>query len=325
MRRREFITLATSAAIAWPRAARAQQRALPVIGYLSIGTPRFDAVRLAAVRQGLAEIGHVEGRNVAGEYRWAEGRRDRLAAMALELVRRPADVIVAIGGAAPALAAKAVTTTIPIVFITSGDPVKLGLVASLNQPGNVTGVSNLVGVVVAKQLEMLREMIPRAALIGALVGNDPTMPFYTGDLQAAAGVLGLRLFVANAAAESDFETAFAELVQRRVDAIVVPSEALFNSVPAEIVALAARHRLPAVYAYSEFARIGGLMSYGGSFGEPFRQAGLYAGQILKGKKPTELPVIQSSKIEMIVNLKTAKTLGLEVPPTLLARADEVIE
>jgi ABC-type uncharacterized transport system substrate-binding protein len=323
MRRREFIQ-ALAGAASWPLVARAQP-AMPVIGYLSIGMPRFDALRLAAVRQGLAEVGYLEGRNVAGEYRWAEGRQDRLAAMALELVRRPADVIVAIGGAAPALAAKAVTTTIPIVFITSGDPVKLGLVASLNRPGNVTGVSNLVGVVVAKQLEMLREMIPRVALIGALVGTDPTMPFYTGDLQAAAGVLGLRLFFANAAAESDIETAFAELVQRRVDAVVVPSEALFNSVPAEIVALAARHRLPGVYAYSEFARIGGLMSYGGSFGEPFRQAGLYAGQILKGKTPTELPVIQSSKIELIVNLKTAKTLGLEVPPMLLARADQVIE
>src|SRR5262249_11676547 len=322
MRRRDFIKLiGGSVATAWPLVARAQQAAMPVIGFLSIGVPRFDAARLAAVRQGLAEAGYVEGRNVAGEYRSAEGSQDRLAAMALELVRRPVDVIVAIGGPAPALAAKAVTTTIPIVFIISSDPVKQGLVASLNRPGNVTGVSNLVGVVVAKQLEMLHEMIPRAALIGALANpTDRATVQYTGVLQAAAKMLGLRLFVANAATESDFETAFAELVQQRVDAVVVPSDALFNSVPNEIVALAARHRLPAVYAYSEFARIGGLLSYGGSFSEPFRQAGLYTGRILKGEKPTELPVIQSTRIELIVNLKTAKALGLTMPPTLLARA-----
>jgi putative tryptophan/tyrosine transport system substrate-binding protein len=326
MRRREFITLLAGAA-AWPRAARAQQPAIPVIGYLSIGSPRRDSMRLAGFRQGLEKMGYVEGRNVEGEYRWADGENDRLPGLAADLVGRPVAVIATIGGLAPTLAAKTATNTIPIVFITSGDPVRHGLVASLNRPGgNLTGVSNLAGVVIAKQLEALHETVPNAALIGVLA--DPTSPnvgFYTRDVQAAAQTLGKRLLIVNAVAESDIETAFATLVEQRAGAILIPSEALFNSMPDQLVALAARHALPAIYAYSEFAKIGGLMSYGVSFSDPFRQAGVYTGRILKGEKPADLPVMQGTKVELIINLKTAKALGITFPITLLGRADEVIE
>jgi putative ABC transport system substrate-binding protein len=325
MKRREFITLLGGAA-AWPLAVRAQQP-MPVIGYLSIGSPQFDAARLAAFRQGLSESGHVEGQNVTGDYRWAEGKKDRLSAFADDLVRRPVTVIAAIGGPAPALAAKAATTTIPIVFIIPGDPVRQGLVVSLNRPGgNLTGVSNLAGVVAAKQLEVLHETVPKAGLIGLLVNpTNPTVQFYTRDVQDAALALGQKLLVVNAANQNDFEGAFTTLAQQRADALLVPSDALFNSVPGQLVALAARHAIPAIYAYTEFARIGGLMSYGVSFGDPFRQAGVYAGRILNGEKPTELPVIQITKVELIINLKTAKTLGITFPLPLLGRADEAIE
>jgi putative tryptophan/tyrosine transport system substrate-binding protein len=259
LKRRDFMSLfGGAAAAAWPLAARAQQPAIPVIGYLSIGSPRFDAVRLAAFRQGLEETGYVEGRNLSGEYRWAEGKNDQLPELAADLVRCQVAVIAAIGGPAPALAAKAATTTIPIVFIIPGDPVRQGLVASLNRPGgNLTGVSNLAGVVVTKQLEVLHETVPKAALIGLLVNpTNPTVEFYTRDVQAAAQALGQKLLVVNAGAESDFGSAFTTLVQQRADAILVPSDALFNSVPDELVALAARHALPAIYAYSEFAKLG---------------------------------------------------------------------
>jgi putative ABC transport system substrate-binding protein len=325
MKRRNFLSVLAGAAT-WPLSAHGQQ-AMPVIGYLSIGSARFDAVRIAAFQKGLGETGYVEGRNVAAEYRWAEGQNDRLPTLAAELVRRPVAVIAAIGGPAPALAAKAATNTIPIVFIIPGDPVRQGLVRSLNRPGgNLTGVSNLAGVVVAKQLEALHEVMPKAKLIGVLVNpTNPTVAFYTRDVQAAAQTLGKKLLIVQVATESDFETAFATLVQQRVDAILIPSDALFNSLPDQLVAMAARRALPAIYAYSEFARMGGLMSYGVSFGDPFRPAGVYAGRILKGEKPADLPVMQGTKVELILNLKTAKTLGLTMPTALLVRADEVIE
>ena len=326
MKRREFITL-VGGATTWRRSARAQQAATPVIGYLSSASPRLDAVRLSAFRQGLAETGYVEGRNVEGDYRSAENHFDLLAVLAAELVRRPVSLIAAMGGLAPALAAKKATTTIPIVFTITGDPIRQGLVESMNRPGgNVTGVSNLAGVVVSKQLEVLCETVPKAALIGLLVNPaNPNADFYTKDVEAAASVIGQKLFVVKAASEKDIPTAFATLAEQRVDAILVPSDTLFNSVPEELVRLAARHALPAIYAYSEFAKAGGLMSYGVSFGGPFRQAGAYAGRILKGERPANLPVIQATKVELIVNLKAAKALGVTVPLPLLGRADEVIE
>jgi putative tryptophan/tyrosine transport system substrate-binding protein len=327
MRRRDFIRGIAYSATAWPLTATAQQATNPVIGFLSIGSPPFDAARLAAFRLGLSETGYVEGRNLAAEYRWAEGHNDQLPALAAELVRRPVALIAAIGGPAPALAAKAATTTIPIVFTIPGDPVRQGLVESLNRPsGNLTGISNLAGVVVAKQLEVLHQTVPKAALIGLLVNpTNPTVDFYTKDTVAAAEAIGQKLLVAKAASETDLEAAFAMLAEQHAEALLVPSDALFNSIPNEIVALAARHALPAIYAYSEFARAGGLMSYGVSFGDPFRQTGIYAGRILNGEKPADLPVMQGTKVELIINLKTAKTLGITMPLPLLGRADDVIE
>lgn len=326
MRRRDFIKATIGVAAAWPLATRAQQP-MPVIGYLSIGSPKFDAARLGALRQGLIEAGYTEGRNVLSDYRGAEGRNDRLPALAAELVRRRVAVIVAVGGPAPALAAKAATTTIPIVFTIPGDPIRQGLVASINRPGgNLTGVSNLAGVVVAKQFEVLHETMPKAALMGLLVNpTNPTVELYTKDAQSAAGGVGKKLLVVNASAENELEAAFAVLAKQKADAILVPSDALFNSLPDQLVVLSARYALPAIYAYSEFARIGGLMSYGVSFGEPFRLSGVYTGRILRGEKPADLPVMQGTKVELIVNLKTAKALNLAIPQTILARADEVIE
>ena len=310
-----------------PFAAIAQQPARAVIGYLSVGSPQYDTARLSAFRQGLTETGYVEGRNLEGDYRSAESHNELLAGLAADLVRRPVSLIAAIGGLAPALAAKNATSTIPIVFTIPGDPVRQGLVKSLNRPGgNVTGVSNLAGVVVSKQLEVLRETVPKAALIGLLVNPaNPTADFYVKDSEAAARAIGQKLFVVKAVSEKEIEPAFATLAEQHADAILIPSDALFNSVPEELVALAARHALPAIYAYSEFARAGGLMSYGASFGEPYRQTGIYAGRILKGEKPADLPVIQGTKVELVVNLKTAKSLGLAMPLPLLGRADEVIE
>ena len=323
MRRREFVSLFGGAA-AWPLAAQAQQPAMPVIGFLSIGSRQSDEARLAHLREGLKEAGYVEGRNVASEYRWAERQNGRLAPLATDLVRQSVAVIVAVGGNAPALAAKRVTTTIPIVFITSGDPVRQGLVASLNQPGgNLTGVSGMANVVVAKQLEVLHETVPLGALVGLLA--NPNNPSVERDAQEAARALGLKLLVARAATERDLETAFATLAEQRADAILVPSDPLFNDLPDQLVALAARHAMPAVYSLREFARAGGLMSYGNGLAEAYRPAGVHAGRILKGEKPADLPVIQATKVELVINLKTAKALGLAFPITLLGRADEVIE
>jgi putative tryptophan/tyrosine transport system substrate-binding protein len=326
MKRREFITLLGSA-VAWPLAARAQQSAVPVIGFLSNGWQQSDAVRLAAFRQGLNETGYVEGRHLAGEYRWAEDHYDRLPALAAELVRRPATVIVAVGGPASAFAAKGATKTIPIVFAMSSDPVKLGLVASLNRPGgNVTGATTLASMVVAKQFEVLHETVPKAMVIGFLVNpNNPSAEMDTREAQEATRILGLQLHISNASTESEIDTAFTTLAQNGASGVVVVADALFNSRPDQLVALAARHAVPTIYSLREFVEAGGLLSYGTSIADVYRQVGVYTGRILKGEKPGDLPVIQATKVELVINVKTAKALGLTFPITLLGRADEVIE
>jgi putative ABC transport system substrate-binding protein len=327
MKRREFITLLGGAAAACPLAARAQQPALPVIGFLSSGSRQSDAWRLAAFRRGLNEAGYIEGRNVVSEFRWADDQYDRLPALAAELVQRQPAVIIAVGGPASALAAKAASTTIPIVFAVAGEPVKLGLVASVNRPGgNATGVSTLFSSVVAKQLETLHEIVPKAMVIGCLVNpGNPNAETGTREAQEAAPALGLDLRFVNASTEREIDMAFPTLVQERVDALVVVTDPLFNSRPNQVSTLAARHALPAIYPYREFATAGGLISYGGTLTEPWYLAGAYAGRILKGERAADLPVQQSTKVTLVINLKTAKALGLEIPPMLLARADEVIE
>jgi putative ABC transport system substrate-binding protein len=321
MRRREFITLLGGAA-AWPRVARAQQPAMPVIGFLGGGSPQLGA----AFRQGLGETGYVEGRNVTIEYRGAENQFDRLPALAADLVRRQVTVIYA-SSTRPSLAAKAATTTIPIVFYTGTDPVQSGLVASLNRPGgNLTGVSGLVVEVGPKRLEMLHEAVPTATLIGLLL--NPTCPFVeteSRDQQAAARILGLRLHVLYASAERDFDAAFETLVQVQAGGLVIGGDAFFTSRSEQLAALALRYAVPTIYQYREFAAAGGLMSYGGSGTETGRLAGMYTGRILKGDKPADLPVQRGTKVELVINMKTAKALGLTFPLTLLGRADEVIE
>ena len=327
MKRREFITLLGGAAAAWPLAARAQQARTPVIGFLSSGSQQSDIWRLVEFRRGLGETGYVEGRNVISQFRWAEEEYDRLPGLAAELARSQPSVIVAVGGPAAALAAKAASTTIPIVFTIAGDPVKLGLVASVNRPGgNATGITTLFGSVAAKQLETLHEMLPKATLIGCLL-NPKNPNAVTGKEEAyeAARTLGLRLQVENAGNEHEIDAAFAAFARGRVDALLVITDPVFNSRPQQFAALAARHALPAIYAYREFAAAGGLITYGSNLTEPWYLAGGYAGRILKGEKPADLPVQQNTKIQLVINLKTAKALGLEVLPTLLARADEVIE
>jgi putative ABC transport system substrate-binding protein len=327
LRRREFIVLLGSSALAWPVAARAQQPAMPVIGMLSGGSAGAFAHLVAAFREGLKEIGYVEGRNVAIEFRWADGQYDRLPALMADLVSRQVTVIAATTTPA-ALVAKAATTTIPIVFATDGDPVQLGLTASLRRPGgNVTGVANLNMEVAPKRLELAHELVPAAPVIGVLVNPANRLTeAVLRDLHAAAHILGLQLHVLHATSERDFDAVFTALVQLRGAALVIGSaDPLFGSRANQLGALALRHAVPAVYQFREFAASGGLVSYGGRFTDSWRQVGVYAGRIIKGEKPADLPVVQSTKVELILNLKTAKALGVTVPLPLLGRADEVIE
>jgi putative tryptophan/tyrosine transport system substrate-binding protein len=325
MKRREFITLLGSAA-AWPLAARAQQPAMPVIGWLGSGSPGPSAPAVTVFRQGLAEAGYVEGRNVAIEYRWAEGQYDRLPALAAELVRRRVAVIVATPIPA-ALAAKAATATIPIVFSAAADPVNLGLVGSLAQPGgNATGVNFFQAELSAKQLGLLRELRPNAARIGVLVNPaNANVEGLTKDVTAAAAALGVEIKIVHARDSREIEEAFATLVHNKASALLVGADSFFFNRRVQLATLAARHAIPAVFFNREFAEAGGLMSYGSSLSEMNRQLGVYTGRILKGAKPDELPVVQSTKFELVINLPTARMLGLTVPDKLLATADEVIE
>jgi putative ABC transport system substrate-binding protein len=324
VRRREFITLLGGAA-AWPIAARGQQ-AMPVIGFLSNASPDVYALRLSAFRQGLKEAGYVERQNVEIEYRWAEGN-NRLPALAAELVHRQVAVIVAAGGSPSAVAAKAATVTIPIVFGVAVDPVELGLVASLARPGgNLTGVANLNVEVGPKRLELLHELLPTVTIVGVLENpTSPTAEPFLRALQPAARALGLELHILHASTDRDFDRVFATLVQLRAGALVISPDTFFNSRSERLAALALQHAVPAIYQYRPFVVAGGLMSYGSDQTEYYRLVGIYAGKILKGEKPADLPVVQSTKVELIINLKTAKALGITVPLPLSGRADEVIE
>ena len=324
MKRREFITM-LGGAVAWPLAAPAQQPAMPVIGFLNSSSPQAYVGRLRAFQQGLSETGHVDGRNVAIEYRWAEDHYERLPAHAVELAGRQVSVIAATPTVA-ALAAKAATTTIPIVFLFGGDPVEAGLVASLNRPGgNITGVSFLSGALGQKLLELLHELVPAATSIALLANPANPVAAKLTDFQEAARALSLRQLVLEASSERDIDLVFASLVQQRAGALIVQAEPLFFNRRDQLLALAARHEIPAIYPYREFPAAGGLMSYGASLADAYRQQGTYVGKILRGAKPADLPVMQSSKFELVINLKTAKTLGLEVPLPLLIRADELID
>jgi putative ABC transport system substrate-binding protein len=325
MRRRDFIACFGGAAVAWPLAARAQQAAMPVVGFVR-SESLADATNLVtAFRQGLKEAGFVEGQNVTVEYRSGEGQRERLQSVVAELIRRPVTAIA--GNSVAMLAAKAATTTIPVVFASGGDPVQQGLVASLNRPGgNVTGIVFLSGTLGTKRLELLRQIAPQATAIGMLANPNTTeTETERTDVQAAARAIGMQLIVADVSSDRDIEPALAALVQRGVGALLVGAGGFMTSHRERIVALATRHALPAMYGLREFVAAGGLMSYGTSITDAFRQVGVYTGRILKGEKPADLPVMQSTKFELVLNLKTAKTLGLAIPPSLLALADEVIE
>jgi ABC-type uncharacterized transport system substrate-binding protein len=327
MRRRDFVALVGGAAAAWPLTARAQQPGMPVIGFLNGTSPGAWAPFVAAFRQGLSETGYVEDRNVAIEYRWAEGHYNQLPAMVADLVRRQVAVIVVTGGANLVLAAKAATSKIPVVFSTGGDPVKLGLVVSLNRPGgNATGVNVFTSVMEGKRLGLLRELVATATLVAVLVNpNNRLTEIQLIDVQESARTLGAQIHILHASSEREIEAAFATMTQLRAGALLVGADPFFLSQRDRLVALAASHKIPALYEFREFAVAGGLASYGTDLAEGYRQVGVYTGRILKGEKPAELPVVQSTKFQFVINLKTAKALGLEVPPGLSARADEVIE
>jgi putative tryptophan/tyrosine transport system substrate-binding protein len=326
MKRREFITLAGGVAASWPLGALAQQT-LPVIGFLSSQSQETMGRVLPSLWQGLGEQGFTEGKNVRIEYRWAEDRYDRLPAMAAELIRDKVTVIVASGGNGPALAAKAATATIPIVFSATANPVTGGLVESLNRPGgNVTGLALLTIELDAKRLDLLREMVPAAEIIGTLIDvSRPEAPAQLKSVEAAAQAVGRKLVVANAGNEGDFDTAFASLVEQRASAVLVTASPLFTSRRDRLIAVATHHALPTMFQFREFTAAGGLVSYGASLVEAYRQTGVYVGRILRGEKPSELPVMQPTKFELVINLKTAAALGLIIPPGVLAIADEVIE
>jgi putative ABC transport system substrate-binding protein len=326
LRRRDFVTLLGGAVVAWPIAAHAQQQAMPVIGFLNSGTREGFAHLLAAFHQSLNQAGFVEGRNVAIEYRWAEGQYDQLTALAADLVRRQVTVIAATTTPA-ALAAKTATSTIPIIFTAAADPVKAGLVTSLNRPGgNATGVTNYLTDLGAKRLDLLRELVPKATTIGMLVNpNYPDIESQRKDVDEAARRYGQQVHVVNAASVDDFDKVLATLIQLNASALLVSPDALFLSRRDRLVGLVAHYGLPAVYPQREFVVVGGLMSYAASVAEGYRQAGIYVGRVLKGAAPADLPVMQPSKFDLFINLKTAKALGLTIPPSLLALADEVIE
>jgi putative ABC transport system substrate-binding protein len=327
MRRRNFLSVLGGAAMVWPLAARAQQPAMPVIGFLSATSlDRYTSPLVAAFHHGLTESGFIEGRNVAIEYRWAEGHYDRLPALGTELVRLRAAVLFA-GGLPAALAAKQVTSTIPVVFVMGADPVKLGVVASLNRPGgNVTGICQLLGALGAKRLEIIRELVPSLAVLAVLSNSkNPNADDHLNEIEAAAHSIGQRIDVIRASSEADINVAFTSLARHRDSALLVADDPLFSVHRDQIVALAARHMVPTIYYVREFVVAGGLTSYGSIGSDNSQQAGIYVGRILKGAKPADLPVMQPTKFELVINLKTAKALDLTVPPSLLARADEVIE
>jgi putative ABC transport system substrate-binding protein len=325
MERRELMLLLGAAAVAWPRAVRAQQKAMPVIGFLGSGLPGLAAPNVIALRQGLSETGYIEGQNVAIEYRWAGGRYDRLPAMAADLVGRKVDVIVAPGPGV--LAAKNATTTIPIIFMGGGDIVDADLVNSLARPGgNVTGVSIMATELDPKRLDLLSELVPKARVVGVLANptRANTEPMIR-NMQMTAHAKGMQLLIVEASTEAEIDAAFATLVQMHADALVVAADPFFNGRRDQFAALASRHAIPAIYQWREFVTAGGLISYGSSLNDTYRQVGIYVGKILKGAKPADLPVQQPTKFELVINLKTAQSLGLAVPQSLLARADEVIE
>jgi putative tryptophan/tyrosine transport system substrate-binding protein len=327
VRRRQFIALLGSSAIASPLAARAQQSAIPLIGFLCSASPDAYAGRVAAFRRGLSESGYIDGQNVAIEFRWAQGQYDRLPVFAADLVRQKVAVIVSSGGDVAALSAKAATPSIPIVMVSGTDPVKAGLVASFNRPGgNITGASFVATELETKRLELLRDLVPTAAMIGVLINpTNPAAESRSKDLQMAARTLERNIHIVSASSESDLETAFATLIQQRVGALLVSTDSFFTSQRDRLVALAARHALPTIYSWREFVEAGGLASYGPIIDEVYRQAGIYVGRILKGEKPADLPFVRPTKFELVINLKTATALGLTIPQLILGRADEVIE